>query len=460
MDSEAPVGGKRRGFRFWRRALPFLIGSPVILFVAGNLCLSSPWSCRWIATKIERLTGLEARVGGATWSPWNGASIDAVELLAPAPLRAALKEPLVRIHAVRPTPVWRAWLRGRFEVRSVELDTPRFVLPVELLSHLARSVPPAPPVPPPTVAAATPPPAVVQPGPPVATPPVAVPGTPKPPPRPAPPSRPTAWLHLKNASFAIVRAGPRRNLLEISKTSGAIPIDGDSARSDLKIGLVSALGNEVAAKLTARLDWTPPLLSMEPLEAEIGGFKWMLTSIVSAAGGLPLQIEARLPRQTLAALALPFDGQASAEAVAANGRFRGLLLAPGTWQGDFVAESIKPTLRLATRETKFDRGSAVTVLRRGVISCVDARLVGDEFSVLGNAVLLPDGRAAGAVRLVAAPETVEVVASRIFPAIPGAPSLTPLGTPQRAAFDIEAFGNLSQLYLRLGKDGPIVKLKP
>jgi hypothetical protein len=89
---------------------------------------------------------------------------------------------------------------------------------------------------------------------------------------------------------------------------------------------------------------------------------------------------------------------------------------------------------------------------------VDARLIGDELSLLGNATLLADGRAAGAARLVAAPESVTGIVSRIFPHL-AAPSLTPLATPQRAAFDLEAFGNISQLFLRLGRDGPVVNLK-
>ena len=88
MDSEAPTGGKRR----WRWLIPCLLGLPAGILLLGNLSLSSPWACRWIASKIERRTGMETRVGGASWSPWNGAAIDAVELLQPAPLRAALKE--------------------------------------------------------------------------------------------------------------------------------------------------------------------------------------------------------------------------------------------------------------------------------------------------------------------------------------------------------------------------------
>lgn len=450
MDSEAPTGGKRR----WRWLIPCLLGLPAGILLLGNISLSTPWACRWIASKIERRTGMETRVGGASWSPWNGAAIDAVELLQPAPLRAALKEPFVRIDSLRVTPVWKAWLRGRLEVRSIEFVSPRFVLPLELVSHVARPAPPVQQAPAPPVAAATPPPAPVQPGPPAPTPPVAV----SPPKLPAPPSQPTGWLHLKNASLTVVHAGSKRTLIEISKIDGSIPIAGDPAQAALKIDSVSAFGNELARNLTAQLDWTYPLFSLKPLETEIGGHKFVLAGRIASFSGLPIQIDAQLPRQALAAVRLPFDGRATAESLAATARFRGLLLAPNTWQGDLVAESVSPSIRVGSRETKFDRGSAVTVLRGGAISCVDARLIGDELSLLGNATLLADGRAAGAARLVAAPESATAIISRIFPRL-ATPSLTPLATPQRAAFDLEAFGNLSQLFLRLGKDGPIVNLK-
>jgi hypothetical protein len=455
MDSEAPTGGKRRGFRRWRWLIPCLLGLPAGILLLGNLSLSSPWACRWIASKIERRTGMETRVGGASWSPWNGAAIDAVELLQPAPLRAALKEPLVRIDSLRVTPVWKAWLRGRLEVRSIELDTPRFFLPLELISYVARPAPPVQPAPAPApapvppAAAAAPPPAAAQPGPPAAVP---------PPKLPAPPSQPTGWLHLKNASLTVVHAGSQRNLIEISKITGSIPIAGDPAQAALKIDSVSAFGNKLVRSLAAQLDWTYPLLSLKPLETEIGGYKFVLAGRIASFSGLPIQIDAGFPRQSLATVSLPFDGQASAEALAATGRFRGLLLAPGTWQGDLVAESVAPSIRVAGRENKFDRGSAITVLRGGAISCVDARLIGDELSLLGNATLLADGRAAGAARLVATPESATAIVKGIFPIV-AAPSLTPLATPQRAAFDLEAFGNISQLFLRLGKDGPIVNLK-
>jgi hypothetical protein len=198
---------------------------------------------------------------------------------------------------------------------------------------------------------------------------------------------------------------------------------------------------------------------MEPMEIESGPIKFRLAGKIARFSGLPLQIEAHIPKQALPEFPAPFGAKAAAESITVNAVFRGLLLSPGTWQGDFVAESLVPSIQITAQPTKFDRGSAIIVLRNGVLSCVDARLIGDEISLLGNATLLPDGRAAGAARLVAAPDTVTAIASRIFPTIANGPSLTPLATQQRAAFDLEAFGSTANLFLRLGREGPVVSVK-
>ncbi len=223
---------------------------------------------------------------------------------------------------------------------------------------------------------------------------------------------------------------------------------------------ISVLGNPITTDLTANLDWTSPLLSLKPLELLLGGYKFVLAAKIAQFSGLPLQIEAQFPSQPLSSLALPFNGNAASKSIAASARFRGLLLAPASWQGDLLAEAISPTLLIGGHDAEFDKAGIVTVLRGGILSCVDARMTSDGLSLLGNATLLADGRLAGAARLVASPETATAIANRAFPILQGAPSLTPLSTPQRSAFDVEAFGNIGRIFLRLGKDGPILNLNP
>lgn len=461
MESEAPIGEIRRGSRRWRRVILILLALPAVMFLLGNLVLSSPWSCRWIAARIQGRTGLETRIASASWSPWKGASLSGLEFLQPTALRPAIKEPLFKCASVRVTPVWRAWLRGRLEVRDIELNSPEILLPLEIISSFAGSPPPP---------AATPPALPVAAAAPLSSPPVPTAPPATPPSTPidavpsavvaAPPQQPTGWLRLKNASFAVIHAGSGRTLLEFSNSRGSIPFSGNPAQSILEFGGISSSGKPIFTNLTAHLDWSSPLLSLKPLDLKYDGYKIVLAAKIAKFSGLPLQFEAQFPRQPLAQFALPFNNSAAAESIAANARFRGLLLAPGSWQGDLLAEAASPTLRIGGHDLKFDKASSVTVLRGGILSMVDARMIGDELSLLGNATLLADGRLAGAARVVAPPESAAAIANRTFPILQGAPSLTPLSTPQRAAFDVEAFGTISQPFLHLGKDGPVVNLKP
>jgi hypothetical protein len=274
---------------------------------------------------------------------------------------------------------------------------------------------------------------------------------------PAVPPQPTGWLYLKNASFSIVSIGRTHPLFEISEINGSLPIAGDPAQSLVKIGAISFSGERAFTGLSAPVDWKFPVLSLKPLDLEIRSCRFKFAGKIATLSGLPIQIEAQIPKQELARTVLPLGGGIEARSIAANAGFRGLLAAPATWQGDLVAESIAPTLHLAGHDANFDKGSAITVLRGGQLSCVDARLIGDELSLLGNATVLANGNAAGVIRVVAPPDNVNALVRQAFPNI-GNPSLTSLSTPQRSAFDLEAFGNIGQPYLRLGRNGPVVNL--
>ena len=446
--------GSRRGIRRWFWIIPVVL--PVAGLLLVNLWLACPPGRAWIAGKIQRRVGLETRIGRVEVWPWSGVSLHEVELLQAPALRAAVSDPFARIATIRLTPVWRSWLRGKREFRAVVLDSPQFVVPVELLADLAKSKTPALVS---AAPAAAPPAAVV--APPFIGPPAPAPTTP--PPAPPIPAKvpailtPTAWLHLENASFSLFSAASGKSLIDITGLGGSIPVAGSPAESTLAVHSIRAGGEPLLSDLSSSLTWENPLLSLKPIETEIHGIKVTFAGKLGMLSGLPMQIEALLPRQAIESISLPANCVASAEAIAANARFRGLLLAPGTWQGDFFAEAQAPSGNVAGHDVAFDRGSTVTVLRGGLLSCVDARLIGDDLSFLGNGSLLADGRLAAALRMVAAPESLTAIAGRMFK-LPQGASLTPLSTPQRAAFDLEAAGNISQIFLRLGREGPIVEL--
>jgi hypothetical protein len=458
MTPASPMPGIRRGRRrgYWITVLSL----PLAVYLLGNLWLLSPPGRGWVAAKIQARVRLESKLGGVTISPWNGVSLHDLQILQPEPLRNAISQPLARIHLVRLTPVWRAWMRGKLELRAVELDSPQIALSIELLADLARSQAAGRPAPasPPT---AGPPPLAGPPpvGPPAPAPPIDQPSQTSPPATPAPVSlSPNSWLHLKQASFTLVSASSGRKWFSLSGLEGSIPVAGKPAQSVLRVHSIDIAERQAFTDLQTSLEWKAPLLVFKPTETDLQGFKIQIAAQIALLGGLPLRIDVQAPRQKLEPFALPADGRVRAEAIAANARFRGLLLAPGTWQADLIAETVSAAVTFADKEAKFDRGSSVTILRGGVVSCVDARLIGDELSFLGNATLLADGRLAAVLRMVAAPDTANAIAGRLFPSLPQPVSLTPLATPQRAAFDLHAFGNISRVSLKLGTDGPFAEL--
>ena len=467
MEVDTPLGTPCRARHRWRKALWFVASLPVLLALLGYLFLSSPWSSLWVAAKIQSLTNMDTRVSGISFTPWNGIEINGLEILQPPPLRNLVKEPLVRIKSVHLMPVWRAWLRGRTDLQSISLDSPRLTVSVELLAELARSAVASRPPPaqlPPLVAAATPPAAIPPMIAAVPSPAPNSPPSPAPPalpsvPRPKPPSMPTFWLHLKNASFTLLKASSHSSLLDISQLSGSIPLAGDSADTTVKIQEISAMGAVMNQNLTAQLNWTSPALALKPLDTEIHHYKVKLASVIVLQPGFPVQFRAQFPNQPLQPIKLPYGAQISSETVTANAAFKGFLLAPGSWYADLITEGFSPKIQIANHQTTFDKASAITLLRGGAISCIDARFTGEDISLLGNATVLANGQAAGAARLVASPETTNAIVDRLFPMLHGAPSLTPLATPQRTAFDVEALGNIRELLVRIGKDGPVAKFK-
>lgn len=454
MDEGSPKRGHRRGIR--RKIVPALVLLALSVLLIPNLWLASPHGRFWIAGKIQASTGLETRVGSASVLPWRGITLADVELLQPPPLRAAVPQPLARIASIHLNPVWRAWLRGRLELTSIAFESPELVVPVELLADIARTrAQPAPSLPPVAAADTNPPQAAPDP-PASAAPPAQAPAPVQP--HPAL-TTPTGWIHLQNASFTLISASSGKQWFRTEGISGSIPVSGGPAESPLRIGSVQMAGRVALTDIGMTLDWRAPLLSMKPFESEIDGLKFVMAGKIGLVAGLPMQFEAQVPEQSPPRLPLPPGLKAKVASIHINARFRGLLLAPGTWQGDLVAGAVSPSARVGGYDAVFDRGSAVTVLRGGVISCVDARLIGDELSFLGNATLLADGRAAAALRMVAPPASIDAIVSRTFTQVTQPFSVTPLSTPQRAAFDLEVFGNLQELYLRLGAQGPVMRLR-
>jgi hypothetical protein len=463
METAAPAPARRR--RGLRRALwllaGFSLGLPLLVFGLGNLWLASDWGRGCLAARITAATTLEASIGGASWSPWNGATLRDLRIEQPTVLRAAVGSPLLEVAILRARPAWLASLRGRLTLAELDLQKPRIVLPVQLLTHFARDQTPAAEEPAPD----SEPEPETQPAPEPQEPPLAALPPPAPPdaapgaivtpaPLPADP-RPTTWLRIRDGSFKLVTATMAGALIEVPGINGDLPIAGGPAGADIAIGRLEILGQALLPPLQAPLIWQEPVLKIGPVSTGQDGMNLNFAARIARAGGLPLQVELQIPEQAFPGLDVA-GGRAEAGQIAADFRFRGLLLAPTTWESDFITRASDINLALQGQPTHFGIGGCLAVLRRGVISCVDARLIGDDLSFLANGTILHDGRAAAVLRIVSAPETATNLSRRLLPGIDDAPAFTELSTPQRVALDLEAFGRLGELDLRFGREGAVV----
>jgi len=456
MATDAPKGRFRRGRLFWLGAI--VVTLPCLLLLGINLVLATPPARNWVAAKISKRIGHETRIARISIWPWSGFTLHQLRISQHAKMNAGISEALVQADTIRIHPQWRQVPRRKIIVREIELDHPRIVIPIELLAALMPLKPPV---------AAGPPLATQQTPPPTAsttpetsgnqqtapTPPTA---TTKPPAASPPDLPPTVWLRLKNASIQITSTRTNPQGLEISGISGSIPIGGQAARSSLSIQKLSIGNHDLVRDLKPSVDWKFPLLTLGPFDMQVAGIQTNVVARAILAGPMPLEMHVECPTQSLGPSTLPAQTRVQAQQIAARADFRGFLLQPSSWNGVFLSEARNVTVNFQQHDTLFSQGQCLMAVHGGQWISPNFKLIGEDASILGNASALCDGRWAAALRLVTSPDQAQAAAEKLFPNLPI--TLTPLSTPQRAAFDLKAIGNLNQMNLQIGHEGPTVHI--
>lgn len=458
MEPDGPVTVvKRRRLGKWLGWLAaFFLFVPPLGFGLSNLCLGSKWGREAIASRISRRCGLETRIAGASWSPWNGITLRGLEIAQPEPLGDLAEEPLLALETVRITPVWRELLRGRPVIREVDVKRPRVVLTVEMLSHLAgRMQPPAGP----QVAVAEPPATGPAAGPDAPPPHEGVPNTPAqaPPETPVPQpvaGGPTAWLRVESAEFRVIGAAGGRVWLETAGVDAAVPLGGASADGHVSLGNLDLAGNRVLSETKVPIRWQAPFLTMEQRTLRVAGVDGRCAARLALLPGLPVQIAAEVPPQALPAVEGPGGMSGEAREVSLRAGFSGALTAPRTWQGELAAVAAGVTVRHSGQTATFDTAAGTALLRGGLLAVPDARMMGEDLSLLGNGMVLGDGGLSAVLRITAPPETAVALVRRMFPDLKDDPKPVPLSSPQRAALDLTLSGSVREPLLRIGAGDP------
>ena len=450
--------------RCWKRKLCFsILGvagvTPLLAFGISNLFLISPKGKALVAAEIERRFPLDASVQGTSWSPWNGITIYGIRVEQPGALRKAMAKPLLTAQTVRVHPDWRALCGRRLEVKGVEIVKPELLLPIELMAQIPqREIDPAMAARTPDLASATPPPSVVSPPQdpavvPAPNPPAVASNPPvEPPPQaPAKPAsaKPAApvWVSIREGRLGIVSLKSPSTIFGAVGINGSIPIAGKTAESAITIDRLTAFGQTSPSKVTLPLKWNAPVLELKATGGEVFGLDFTVGGQIALVVGIPFKIDALMPEQKDREIQMGGGARAKIGALMAQGRLQGYLQIPVSWQGQSVARVRAVDAEIGGHKARFDEGRALFVFQNGALRCLDARLSGEQASIIANAAVLSDGRMAGIARIVATPESL-ISVSRFFRPDAAEPHLTPLSTPQRAALDLQIYGRPGNLLFR------------
>lgn len=444
--------GKRWFRRLFTVGLVLAGGLPLVCFALSNLYLASPKGRIFVASKVQGISGFETSVMGSSWSPWNGISVYGIRIEQPGPLNTAVSSPLLTIESIHAKLAWRALVLNRqVLLKGVEIRNPKLVLPIELLSQLPSQ--PATVSTPPVVAQVDPS-TQLTPAPPLPT--GSTPETVALIQQKKPVAKiesvgestiPTVWVKFSGGGLKIVSTKSKEPLYQISDLKGAAPLGGKHANSEIVLKQIEFLGKPLVDTIKIPLKWRSPVLEVGAFGGELFGMDCEAVASIAISGAIPFQINAVLPEQENQEIGFGENVNAKFGSLAAQGVFQGQLTFPATWQGQWITQAASIDTSYASQTAHFDQGQTMVIFRNGALSCIDARLVGEQLTLIGNATLLSDGRAAANGRIIAAPETL-VAISKFTEPNSAAPALTPLSTPQRSALDLQFFGKLGEFYFK------------
>jgi hypothetical protein len=389
----------------------------------------------------------------------------------PEGLRDKISEPFLTIRLVRVLPDWLLLTKKQIEIEEVRIDGARLTLPIEILSGIAQ--PGAVGVPPDTTAMTTPAretdrkltsnPTEIQ---------SHEPQVNRKSPAPAVPRKPSpaviesdelsdsaVWIHCSDASLTVVSSLMENPLYEIQRIDGKIPVSGKPTESNIQLQGINSFGSKILESLVIPLSWKEGVLSAQRFKTELGGVTCEFKAGIALSGGMPFSLEALVPSQKDTSIKLSQKLSFDLREIAAKGIFQGYLRAPNTWQGQWIAQASHIEAHFWQQADLFQQGHAHFIYQKGMLRCVDARLIGSSLSVLANAAVIQDGRLSATVRFVSTPERLKALSSFTHPEN-SAPHFTPLHTPQRSALDLQIYGTLYDLKYKPDPMSEPISLKP
>lgn len=441
-----------------------------VLFGVSNLLLATRPVAGWFEGQISRRASVDCEVGRISWSPWNGVTLHGFRL---AQIEGVTwEEEMVSVERVRILPYWFSLMRGRLQLREVELVRPEGAVALETLAMLSR--------PPARVVAArdggaqsgkgTSPALAPQPG-------RSVSGSEDSKRGGAQPVRAGGEKQAGRQGDGVKKRQPGKGaardgervddrgeaglplrlwvregrLRLISSAPGSAPgsvlssvlssvlgselvcldgvelsldLLGEDSTGQLKLGQIRVGDRVVAEGVEQDLIWRRPLLEWRSGSREMEGLtfqarlRWALdgdlfSKGVGTVGRMPFHFEVALGPQSVSGLPelerLGIRG--AAERVEGRLSCSGLLRHPSSWRGaiSLAGRQVRVSERHGGRDVIFDDLQVPLVFSARAAQWGGLRVVGEDVAILGNGRVSRDEGVVAVTRLVVSPEVAELV---------------------------------------------------
>jgi len=256
-------------------------------------------------------------------------------------------------------------------------------------------------------------------------------------------------------------------LVNVSGLCLDLPVYGEDRAGKIKAAEINIVGMTPLSDYEQEVMWRRPLLEIKEDSMDAGGVMLRLRAQFSPqrgkVGSFPFSIEMEaLPQQVQSLSWLQHHGlDMSARGLAIKSQLVGLASNPLTWQGKFLTwgHDLTVTGLRGNQRLPFDELRLPVILRGGKLYCGDARLVGEDLSLMGNGHASMQGGMLAVTRLVASPEIATELAKSIHRAgVAEGAWWHELETPDRLVRDLTVSGSLYQPIVDAGDNYAGVRL--
>lgn len=397
---------RRRCLRWLKRLVIGVVAALIVLFLAIQVVLATPWARGRLSKKVTGITGLECRVDGISWTPWGGLGLEGMEVSQPAQVAAMTDRPLLKVASMHVHPDYLACLRRQWRVRSIEVEAPEIQLSVEMLVSVANAaLTTQPTVPSLAVREPSPPPTVPVPsgegGRPIEGPePVVPPSEVVAPPAAKPPERkPRSPVQIKvtGGEFSVFWAAEEFSVLRVSRAEIQGSLGSKDKPLQMRIGEVAIVECSIETNVPIELEARRPVVKVAIKNSSEKDAQIVGGVLVMIQNGLPFQAAGSLNLNERFSSVLPKVGEVSIASHQTMVQGGGLLLNPSTWR--LIGRSEGGRIEIKGPGVAFDRHQGEFALNQGLLQIRDARCIGEPVSLLGNG-WMARGAGAGVLRLV------------------------------------------------------------